>query len=194
MATETRERMIEVAMSLFQRHGYRATSWRVLTQEGATPWGSVQHHFPGGKEELGVAAVKLAEQSVNALIVECFAQAEQPSDGIRRWFSASADLLSASSFDGGCPVAPVVLEMSAESAVLRAACSEAFLAWTETVARALRDQLGEIRAEQLASTVVACFEGALILARSHAETAPLVRAADTVATMIDAEIARRLHP
>ena len=64
MATETRDRMIEAAMSLLQRRGYRATSWRVLTQESGTPWGSVQHHFPGGKEELGVAAIELAEQSV----------------------------------------------------------------------------------------------------------------------------------
>ena len=175
-------------MSLLQRRGYRATSWRVLTQESGTPWGSVQHHFPGGKEELGVAAIELAEQSVDALIAESLTGAATPSDGIRRWFSVSGDLLSASSFDGGCPVAPVVLEMSSESAVLREACAAAFARWAGTIAAALSDDVGAERAEHLASIVVASFEGALILARAQWDTAPLSRAADAVETILDAAL------
>lgn len=187
MATDTRRRMIEAAVSLLQKSGYRATSWRTLTEVSGTPWGSVQHHFPGGKEELGVAAIRLAGESVDALIADCMARGATPSEGIRQWFTVSADLLASSAFVGGCPVAPVVLEMSGESTTLRTACAEILATWTETIASTLRASgIAPPTADRLASTAVAAFEGAMILARASQDTTPLDHAATSIVTAIDA--------
>ena len=59
--------MIDTAVRLFQLHGYHATSWRGLVTASETPWGSVHHHFPGGKEELGVAAITTGGDMVASL-------------------------------------------------------------------------------------------------------------------------------
>ncbi|MBW8856934.1 MAG: TetR family transcriptional regulator, partial [Bradyrhizobium sp.] len=59
-------------MSLFQREGYAAASWRRLVQESGAPWGSAYHYFPDGKEQVGVAALEWAAQNVAGGIAQCF--------------------------------------------------------------------------------------------------------------------------
>lgn len=177
--------MVDTAVGLFQRHGYRATSWRTLVREAGTPWGSVQHHFPGGKVQLGVAAVARAAEIVEDAMRSTIGAAEDPVDGIRSWFSLSASLLEAGDYTQGCPVAPVVLEMAQESDALAEACADALARWVEVVADALRRAgLDDDRAVPLATTVVSGFEGALVLARARRSTEPLVQVGDALTTTV----------
>ena len=60
MAAGTRERMVFSAMQLFRRHGYNGTGFREVVAHSRTPRGSIYHHFPEGKAELGVDALDLA--------------------------------------------------------------------------------------------------------------------------------------
>src|SRR4051794_24534964 len=71
-APSPREQMILAAMSLFQREGYAAASWRRIVQESGAPWGSAHHYFPKGKEQLGLAALEAASQTVAASMARCF--------------------------------------------------------------------------------------------------------------------------
>lgn len=181
--------MVDTAVQLFQRHGYRATSWRTLVQASATPWGSVQHHFPGGKEELGVAALARAGGLVEELLRATIEGATDPVAGIRAWFAASASGLEAGDFSEGCPVAPVVVEMAQESPRLAAACAEALDRWVEVVAAALREAgIDEATAAALGTTVVSGFEGALVLARAQRSSEPLTRVGDVLATAVEAHL------
>ena len=52
--------MIESAVVLLAKQGYRATSFDAVLERSKAPRGSIYHHFPGGKDELIAAAIDLA--------------------------------------------------------------------------------------------------------------------------------------
>src|SRR5580658_6346957 len=47
-----RERMVRSAAQLIRRKGVSGTGLREIVAEADAPRGSLQHYFPGGKEEL----------------------------------------------------------------------------------------------------------------------------------------------
>lgn len=57
MPSQVRERMITGALELLSRRGLQSTSFAEVTQATQTPRGSIYHHFPGGKQELVLAAL-----------------------------------------------------------------------------------------------------------------------------------------
>src|SRR5438270_12766084 len=117
-AHSPREQMILAAMSLFQREGYAAASWRRLVQESGAPWGSAYHYFPDGKEQLGVAAVEWAAQNVAAQMARCFPVGGRAADGIHKLFAGAAAQMVKSEFTAGCPVSTVALETVPQSPAL----------------------------------------------------------------------------
>ena len=52
-----RGRLIGAAAKLFQEKGYAATGLSEILDAASAPKGSLYHHFPGGKAELGAAAM-----------------------------------------------------------------------------------------------------------------------------------------
>lgn len=187
--------MIDTAVRLFQLHGYHATSWRGLVTASETPWGSVHHHFPGGKEELGVAAITAGGDMVASLIQSCQRRTDNPGAAIRRWFTISAELLRKGEFAGGCPIATVALETASESPALAGACATGFAGWVALIRDHLHASgLPAERAAQLATVVVAGFEGSLLLARIQRSTAPVEAAAEALAGLVDAELAQLARP
>jgi TetR/AcrR family transcriptional repressor of lmrAB and yxaGH operons len=178
MASDTRQQMIEAAARLFQRDGYHATSWRRLVQEAGTPWGSIHHHFPGGKEELGVVAVDAGADAVAALIEFCFTESPDPASALGRWFELSGNMLADSAYTAGCPVATVALETCGISDPMRQATRRAFVRWQELIAAALRDAgAADARAQEAAMGVLVLLEGGLLLTRVHGNNRPLQAAA-----------------
>ena len=183
--SDTRQRMVEAATLLFQSRGYRGTSWRTLVQASKTPWGSIQHHFPGGKEELGLAAVEHGAGLLAQFISSCMTSADSPADGVTAWFDAGARALEASDYQNGCPIAAVAIDVSATESALTAACAAAF----EACEGILRTRLREVgvpdgEASSLATTVLACFEGALLLSRSRRDVAPIREASGVMAALV----------
>ncbi len=192
--SDSRERMVGAAAALFQRQGYRATSWRQVVDEGDAPWGSVAYLFPGGKEQLGVEAVTLSGERVAALVQAVAERAGDTADvdpvaGVRAWVEACAQVLERSGWVAGCPVATVVLEVGATNEAIRVACSEAFDRWGQLLAERLRAAgLDESRAEELGTVVLCMVEGGLIVARARRSTVPLQLVADEVERMLRHEI------
>jgi AcrR family transcriptional regulator len=174
MVAGTRERMIQTAARLFQRDGYCSTSWRVLVKQAGTPWGSIHHHFPGGKEELGIAAIDAGGEAVAALIDHCFSERVDPPAAVARWFALSAELLLLSEYTAGCPVATVALETAASSPAMRSRTQRVFSRWQAQLAAHLRAAGATSRAARDASeAVLALLEGALLLARVQETQRPL---------------------
>ena len=52
----TRERIVTASAELFRHRGYAGTGLKAILTASRAPYGSLYHFFPGGKEELGVAA------------------------------------------------------------------------------------------------------------------------------------------
>ena len=63
MTSDARNRMIAGAARLLARRGLQATSFSTVLAATGAPRGSIYHHFPGGKDELVVAALDATERS-----------------------------------------------------------------------------------------------------------------------------------
>ena len=177
MGTDTRQRMVDTAVRLFRSQGYAATSWRGLVQEAGTPWGSVQHHFPGGKAELAVAALGAGEDVVAQAITIGFDRYDDPADAVAWWFGKAGRLLERSGFREGCPVAMLALEGGGPQ--VAGASRKAFERWQGVLADRLREK-GLADPEGLALSTLIALEGALVMAKALQSTHPLDRAAADV--------------
>ncbi|MFA1546947.1 TetR/AcrR family transcriptional regulator [Actinomadura chokoriensis] len=184
MGSDTRARLLEAAARLFRRQGYAATGLKQVTAEAGAPWGSLYHFFPGGKEQLGVDAVGYSGARFTRLFDLVYGRAEgDAAEAVRDVFHLSIDALERSGWGDGCPIATVALEAASTSEPLRHACAEVFADWRAATARRLAAE-GIERAEDLATCVLAAFEGALLLSRANHDTGPLRVTAEIMARTI----------
>ncbi|MEV0292303.1 TetR/AcrR family transcriptional regulator [Nocardia sp. NPDC050710] len=171
MISESRRRIEVAAAGLLARHGYHGFGLKKLSEAAGLPYGSIYHHFPGGKEEIAVAAITGTGVLSGRLI------AQAPTDV----FATTATLfefmvakLAGSDWTDGCPVGTPALDGGSDVEAVRGACVAAF----DAMERAFGGLLIEVglaaeEAADLATTVVAAYEGATILSRVRRSDAPL---------------------
>src|SRR5215470_10513392 len=182
---DSRSRMLRTAARLLQRQGYHATGLRQILAEIGAPRGSLYFHFPGGKEELAVAAVQAMGKRIARLIAQLLGAHADPADAIDAFVRAFAEILRASDYAEGCPVATVTLEAAASSAAIRAACDEAYVEWQRQIAAYLSGAgVAAGQAEPLATLVLAAAEGGLILSRARHDIEPLATIAGQLAGIL----------
>ena len=68
----TRERIVQTSAELFRRQGYNATGVKQIVTAAQAPFGSIYHHFPGGKEQLGAEAIRRSGALYELLIPAVF--------------------------------------------------------------------------------------------------------------------------
>jgi TetR/AcrR family transcriptional regulator, lmrAB and yxaGH operons repressor len=177
------------AARLLARQGYAATPVQRIAADGAAPMGSFYFHFPGGKEELGVAALRHGAGSFARLLTAAFADGPSVVDAlpqVARWLARD---LQESDWADGCPVATTALEAVTLSPPLRAAAAEAFSGWEALLRESLQaGGVPEPAAAGLATTALALLEGAEMLARVHGSTEPLDRAATALGILTAAAL------
>ena len=76
MTSSTRQRMVDSTAHLLQERGYFGTGIRDILDRSAAPRGSMYFHFPGGKEQLAVEAVRQSGDGVRALLLGTFEDGE----------------------------------------------------------------------------------------------------------------------
>lgn len=185
--SDSRAKMLRSAAKLFRRQGYAATGWRQVVEDSQTPWGSQAHNFPGGKEQLAVDALSEAGREYAKLLKYALAEHE-PSDAVRMWADAAARELERSGWTKGCPIATVALETSAQSEALAEVCHEAFTSWIDEYTQAFIRVGITDGAEELALTVLAGVEGALLLARAARDGRPLRAVGDQLSALIASKL------
>lgn len=169
MAGDVRRKMIERTVVLLAKKGLQGASFSQILEESGAPRGSLYHHFPGGKDELVLAAVELAGEQAMAVLER---MAGQPAAEVATAFVGLWRLvLTRSDFGAGCAVAAVTV--AAETPELRGRAGEVFRRW--------RGRLGELleaggvpvgRGPALAAGLISACEGAVILARGEASLEP----------------------
>ena len=180
----SQDRLVVAASRLFSRQGYAATVVKQIAQEGAAPMGSFYFHFPGGKAELGVAALQHGAESFGAFLRDTLERTEPVDDALANCALALAHALERSDWRDGCPVATTALESVAREPSLRSASHRAFQDWQEIIGgRLVAAGLPDAAAGELATTTLALLEGAELLARVQASTVPLERAAAALRTL-----------
>jgi AcrR family transcriptional regulator len=175
MAAGTRERMVFSAMQLFRRHGYNGTGFREVVAHSRTPRGSIYHHFPEGKAELGVDALDFAADFVDDAMADAL-RTHGLVGGFDRFLDWWIDFLEEADFEAGCPVLAVAAETHPEAPALTAKADAVFERWQATLASALRAEgVARGRARDLAALVLSAIEGAMVLSRATGDRQPLVR-------------------
>lgn len=175
MAGEIRQKMIERTAVLLAKKGLQGTSFTEVLEASGAPRGSLYHHFPGGKNELVLAAIGQAGATAMAVLDRLQGK---PADEVASAFLGLWRLvLEKSAFGAGCAVAAVTVAADQPALVERA--SAVFHGW--------RTRLGELlatggvptaRAPALAAMLISLSEGAVILARAEQSFAPFDLAAD----------------
>lgn len=191
-AGTTRERIVGASAELFRRQGYSATGVKQIVAAAQAPFGSIYHHFPGGKEQLGAEAVRSSGAIYALLLPAVFDPEPDVVAGVRAFFAGAAEHLRETSYADACPIATVALEISSTSEPMREACAEVFEGWIEAGAqRFTAAGIAPERARELTTAMIAALEGAFVLARASRKTEALEVAGELVATAVQAALGER---
>jgi AcrR family transcriptional regulator len=168
--------MLRAAVRLVGTQGVTGTGLREIVAAAGAPRGSLQHYFPGGKDQLVTEAVTIAGE-VAARRVRRLAEAlpaPTPGELFAAIINAWRDIYTTRGYAEGCPLAATAADAAATSPVLRDALRRALDGWLDALAEVLVT-LGvpAPRARPLALLMLSSLEGALILARSRRDTQPL---------------------
>ncbi len=184
-----RERMVFSAAQLIRREGVGATGMREVAARAGAPRGSLQHYFPGGKEQLVNEAVGWAGRYAGNRVARFLAALPEPTPSglfaemVRQW----TDEYRTSGFAGGCPVAAATVDCAESTTSTREAASAAFTTWTGSVAGALADMgVPEDRAGALATLMICALEGAILIARAEQDVRALTTVARELGPLLDA--------
>jgi AcrR family transcriptional regulator len=181
--------MVRSAAQLIRRKGVSGTGMREIVLDADAPRGSLQHYFPGGKEELVGEALLWMGGVAARRVVRHLERLESPTPSsllaavVDDW---KADL-TAEDFTAGCPLVAAAADTAATSDQLREVLRLAFDGWQMPLTAALID-LGvpAERAEGLALVVISALEGAIILSRIRCDLAPLDAVVAELGPVIDA--------
>ncbi|GAB2870653.1 TetR/AcrR family transcriptional regulator [Streptomyces mayteni] len=178
---DTRNRLLDTARELVEAKGYSGTGLNEVIAVSGAPRGSLYFHFPGGKDHLVGESVRRAGQAIGADLAELAEAAPSAAEFAVSVLHHLGDRLERSGWRSGCPVATVALETAATNDPLQEACSEVYTSWEA----ALGAMLGGRRdADDLAVTILALVEGALLLARAHRSREPLNRVARQITVLL----------
>jgi AcrR family transcriptional regulator len=187
-ARDTRDRILDATIGLLRRQGYTATGIKQIVSEGNAPLGSVYHYFPGGKEQIGVEALKRSGERMRQTLERAGDAPDLPA-AINQYFVHRAEHLRDSDFARGCPIATVALETASDIEPIRQACEEVFASWRTTFGRVLRDAgVPDADAEPLATFVLSSYEGALTMSRTLRDIQPMLTAGAAVASVLHAAL------
>jgi AcrR family transcriptional regulator len=175
-----RERMVLSAAQLLRRGGVASAGLRETAAQAHAPRGSLQHYFPGGKEQVVNEAVAWAGRYAAARVPAFLAALDEPSPSAL--FAAMAqpwtDELAAAGRLAGCPVAAVTTDCAEDSESTRTAAAAAFACWLTSVTEALTVMnVPAAHAQALATLMVSALEGAILIARAE-------RSPDALATVV----------
>lgn len=188
-----RERMVFSAAQLIRRDGVTATGLRDVVSDAEAPRGSLQHYFPGGKEQLVNEAVEWAGRYAADRIARFLSTMPRPTPGklfaamVRQW----TDEFKATGSFKGCPVAAATVDCADTVESTRAASAAAFACWRRPIARELTAMgVPPRKADTLATLMISSLEGAILMSRAEQNVRPLTTVARELAPYLDSYTAQ----
>jgi TetR/AcrR family transcriptional repressor of nem operon len=173
----TRERLLQAAFRNIYKSGFRGTDLHTILRSAGVTKGAMYHHFEN-KEALGYAVV---EEIIAGWTREKWLQplknAANPIDTliaiIRSTSLRPADLRC------GCPLNNLSQEMAPLDEGFRRRTAKVFGDWQSAIATALRNGKkrrvvrNDVNPEEMASFLLATYEGYISLAKSHQDAGAL---------------------
>ena len=183
MPSETRRNMVVGAVQLLAERGLQDTSFTQVLERTGAPRGSIYHHFPEGKDEMIASAIDLAGAHATQLIDRM--EGSSAGQITRHFIGMWREVLTRSNMHAGCSVLAVTVATDSED--LLAHTAAVFRAWRHRLAELLQiGGLARAAAEQVAATLIAAMEGAVVLSRAEQTMDPFELVAEQLATQVDA--------
>ena len=180
----TRTLILHEAAKLFNTSGYAGTSVSDVLAATGLEKGGLYNHFPGGKDELAVAAFDYAWTAVARERGTALSGAGTAPEKLAAMIDAFAAPPKSIRLGGGCPLFNTAIEVDDDPSAppqLRERARAAFRAWERAIARVVAEGLrrGEIRPgtdpRTVAAVLTAALEGGLAFARLYRDRGHLAR-------------------
>lgn len=183
--SDSREKIVESARVLLRRQGYQGTGLAKIIEASGAPRGSTYFLFPGGKEEIAVAAVRAASRDSTELIRRARQESRTAAEWVSRMSRYFAHQLAESDFTEGLPVTAVTLDSVPASAALSEACRDAYESWIAELAAGLGGYgMPAERTRGVAMLMLATLEGSMVLARALRSLEPFTLVERQIMTLI----------
>jgi AcrR family transcriptional regulator len=185
----TRERILQASEELFRRQGFTGTGIKQILGVAEAPFGSLYHHFPGGKDELAAETIRRAGDHYAAIVTEKLTETDDVVANVRTAFRAAGQTLVDTGYADACPIETVALEVASTNEPLRLATAEVFESWIVGLTLLLQAEgIAEDRSRELGQVVLCALEGAFILARASRTTDALHACGDAMADLVAASL------
>jgi TetR/AcrR family transcriptional regulator, lmrAB and yxaGH operons repressor len=157
----TKEIILKTATRLFQLQGYNGTGINQIIEESGTPKGSLYYHFPKGKEEIALEAIKLMKQHVLEAAAKDLDSSEDMVEAFQHHVENIAMVFDTQDSTDGLKIGLLAAETATSHENLRLACEGTFKEWQNLYAEKLEQNGYEKKsARELAVTINALLEGA----------------------------------
>ncbi|UWW09742.1 TetR/AcrR family transcriptional regulator [Mycolicibacterium brumae] len=186
----TKVRLLESATDLFSRQGFGATGIKAVLAAAEAPYGSLYHFFPGGKQELGAAALTYGGDRYRTILESIYPEGRDVVEATTDSFERAAQLLEGTDFGYACPIATIALEVANSDEVMREAAADAFESWlTVLKQRFVEAGMTDERAREVAIETFCLIEGGVLLARTIRSAEPMHTAGRAASALVAAGLA-----
>lgn len=188
---ETRARVLDTAVALINRKGFRNTSVQDIIDETGVKKGNLYFHF-SSKDELGRSLMREAADRYFEYLSNSVTSGD-PLGKIRDILNAVLRYHRGRGFVGGCLFGNTALEMSDTDEEYAALVREIFDRWVRILAGHLRAAAktrslpNGIKAEPMARHIVAAMEGSIMMARLYKREEPIAQCIEYIEELIGIE-------
>ena len=192
--SDARARLITAAMELMYARGYTAVGVHELCTHAGVNKGSFYHFFPS-KQALALAVIEAHAQDLQQLWQEALLATCSPLERLQRAFEATHEahchLVNPRGEMMGCPLGNFAIELSSQDDVIRQKLAATFNSWTAVIERLLREAVtqGDLPAldvDTTAQTLIAYFEGVLLLAKMQNDPGVVKKLAQGAVHLVEA--------
>ncbi|MDP6455292.1 MAG: TetR/AcrR family transcriptional regulator [SAR202 cluster bacterium] len=177
---DTKERLITTGLALMHARGYNAVGVQDICAEAHVHKGSFYYYFPS-KRDLAIAVIdRFWETFQSEILTPAFADDISPLERFQRFCDMICQLMQNSFHDqadplNGCLLGNFSLELSRQDEGIRGKLREIFEQFVGVFERTLAEaveaeEVPPIDTLMVAQEIVACYEGAAVLAKAYDNT------------------------
>ena len=185
----TRDRILEATAELYRRQGMAATGLKQISGAARAPFGSIYHHFPGGKEAITAEVIRCEGVRYGEFVGAQLAHTD-PATGIPQMFETAGRLMESQDYSEACSIETIALEVAGTNEILRQESATVFEGWLAGIAAWFgRLDITEEQSRRLALITLTALEGAFVLCRTLRSVEPIVIAGQGVQAAVAAVLA-----
>lgn len=188
----TRERILEVARSLFNTKGFNATSISDLVDATGMQKGSLYFHF-AGKDDIAREVLREATEEFMAFLDKALS-GDNPGLALDSFFRSALNKHLATGFVGGCIFGNTALEMSDSNPEFAGHIARVFDDWTDKIDVVVQraQQKGQIRTDitstVVAQNIIATIEGGIMMSRLKKDERPMRECLESLRIILELKV------